>query len=77
MAEQEATFEEKLGQVKEIMDGIESGKLPLEEAVRQYERGIGILNGLDRELNEMKRRITVIQEGPDGTVSEKPLEMEQ
>ncbi len=77
MAEQEATFEEKLGQVKEIMDGIESGKLPLEEAVRQYERGIGILSGLDRELNEMKRRITVIQEGPDGTVSEKPLEMEQ
>ena len=75
--EQEGTFEEKLAQVRAIMDGIESGKLPLEEAVRQYERGIGILNGLDRELGEMKRRITVIQEGPDGTAEEKPLEAEQ
>ena len=75
--EQEGTFEEKLAQVRAIMDGIESGKLPLEEAVRQYERGIGILNGLDRELGEMKRRITVIQEGPDGSAEEKPLEAEQ
>ena len=74
--EQEGTFEEKLSQVRTIMEGIESGRLPLEEAVRQYERGIGILNGLDRELDDMKRRITVIQDGPDGTPEEKPLETE-
>ena len=70
------TFEEKLTQVKTILEGIESGKLPLEEAVRQYEHGIGILNGLDRDLNEMKRRITVAQENAQGEMTEMPLEAE-
>ena len=51
-------------------------KMPLEEAVRRYEEGIGILNGLDRDLNEMKRRITVAQAEPDGEISEIPMEEE-
>jgi len=72
----EMTFEEKLTQVKTILDGIESGKLPLEEAVQQYEKGIGILNGLDRELSDMKRRITVAQENAAGEMTETPLEAE-
>lgn len=76
MTDQELTFEEKLEQVRAVIEGIEGGKLPLEEAVRKYEDGIGILNGLDRELSEMKRRITILQEAPDGTVSETPLEAE-
>ncbi len=76
MTERELTFEERLAQVKSILEGIESGKLPLEEAVRQYETGIGLLNGLDRDLNEMKRRITVAQAEPDGEISEIPMEEE-
>ena len=76
MTERELTFEERLAQVKSILEGIESGKLPLEEAVRQYETGIGLLNGLDRDLNEMKRRITVAQAEPDGEISETPMEEE-
>ena len=76
MTERELTFEERLAQVKSILEGIESGKLPLEEAVRQYETGINLLNGLDRDLNEMKRRITVAQAEPDGEISETPMEEE-
>ena len=76
MTERELTFEERLAQVKSILEGIESGKLPLEETVRQYETGIGLLNGLDRDLNEMKRRITVAQAEPDGEISETPMEEE-
>ena len=76
MTERELTFEERLAQVKSILEGIESGKLPLEEAVRQYETGIGLLDGLDRDLNEMKRRITVAQAEPDGEISEIPMEEE-
>ena len=76
MTERELTFEERLAQVKSILEGIESGKLPLEEAVRQYETGISLLNGLDRDLNEMKRRITVAQAEPDGEISETPMKEE-
>jgi exodeoxyribonuclease VII small subunit len=68
------TFEQRLDQIKGIIDGIESGQMPLEESVRQFENGMRSLNQLEKELEEMKRRITVLQEGSDGELTETPLE---
>ena len=72
-AEQKISFEQRLTQVKEVIDGIEGGQLPLEEAVRLYEQGIASLNTLDAELNEMKRRITILQQ-KDGAPVETEME---
>ena len=68
------TFEQRLDQIKGIIDGIESGQMPLEESVRQFENGMRSLNQLEKELEEMTRRITVLQEGSDGAWTETPLE---
>ena len=68
------TFEQRLDQIKGIIDGIESGQMPLEESVRQFENGMRSLNQLEKELEEMERRITVLQEGSDGAWTETPLE---
>ena len=68
------TFEQRLDQIKGIIDGIESGQMPLEESVRQFENGMRSLNQLEKELEEMKRRSTVLQEGSDGAWTETPLE---
>ena len=68
------SFEQRLDQVGEIIAGIETGQLPLEESVRRYETGIRILNELDRELADMKRKITVLQTKPDGTEEETAAE---
>ena len=68
------TFEQRLDQIKGIIDGIESGQMPLEESVLQFENGMRSLNQLEKELEEMKRRITVLQEGSDGAWTETPLE---
>ena len=70
MHEEELTFEQKLEQVKNVIDGIESGRLPLEDAVRQFEEGLRTLDALEKELEVMKRRITVIRENADGSVEE-------
>ena len=43
-----ATFEEKLEAVQRMISRIESGTLPLEESVRCYEEGMGLLKALDR-----------------------------
>ena len=65
-------FEQRLTQVREIIDAIETGKLPLEDSVHRYEQGIASLNALEAELNEMKRRITVLQQ-KDGTLTESEM----
>ena len=71
---QKQSFEDTLAQVREIIDRIESGEMPLEESVSRYEAGMKALGALEKELEEMKRRVTVLQEHPDGTVSETPME---
>ena len=74
---EEKSFEEKLADVKRMIDGIESGRLPLEEAVRQYEAGLRALNAMEKELEDMKRRISVIHENADGMLVEEPMSVEQ
>ena len=70
IVEQHEGFEQRLAHVKEIVNGIENGQMPLEESVRQFETGIQQLNELEKELTEMKRRITILQHGEEKTVED-------
>ena len=69
-AAEDTSFESRLEQITRLIDRIEGGQMPLEEAVSRYEEGIGSLNALEKELAEMKRRITILQEKSDGTEEE-------
>ena len=75
MNEQEKTpsFEEKLLEVQELTGKIESGVLPLEDSVKEYERGMKILGELTAELNGMNRRLTVLQNGKETEASDEIL----
>ena len=68
------TFEERLELVKSMIDKIEKGDLSLEESVTQFEEGMKILNELDQEMDQIQRRITLLQEQGDGNRNEIPLE---
>ena len=59
------SFEEKLNLVQEMTKKIESGALPLEDSVKEYERGMKILTELDSDLKEMNRRITELRDGKE------------
>ena len=64
------SFEEKLALVQEMTAKIESGTLPLEEAVKEYEKGMKILVELDGELNDINRRLTMLQNGKETEISD-------
>ena len=63
MTDENKTFEERLQEVQTIISRIEEGKLALEESVKQFEDGMRTLAGLDEELKDMNRRLTVLQDG--------------
>ena len=69
--EEKKSFEERLASVQEMIGRIEGGQLPLEDSVRQYEHGMKTLKGLEKELADINRRLTVLQEGE---TEEQPLE---
>ena len=67
------SFEDKLQAVQEMADSIESGKLTLEDSVRQYEMGMKILGELDQELKDMNRRLTVLRDGKETELNDPDL----
>lgn len=66
-------FEEKLQYVQELTGRIESGSMPLEDAVKEFEHGMKILGELSEELEGMNRRLTVLQNGKETTVSDETV----
>ena len=70
------TFEERLQQVEALISEMESGALPLEDALRRYEEGMGALSALEKELMSAQQKLTVLRRAADGTEEEVPLEVE-
>ena len=68
------SFEEKLQQVQDLTGKIEAGALTLEDSVKEFEKGMIILSELTNELNEMKRRLTVLQNGKETDISDENVQ---
>ncbi|MBO8441911.1 MAG: exodeoxyribonuclease VII small subunit [Firmicutes bacterium] len=58
MTEKEPTFEEEMEQLKQIVNGLESGNLPLEEALDKYEQGIKLSKQLNDTLTKAEKKLT-------------------
>ncbi len=71
------SFEEALGEVEALARRLESGDLPLEEALSAFERGIGLVRTLNERLNEAEARIEVLTRGSDGELASRDLDPEE
>ena len=76
-AKKKLTFEERLSQVEALISGMESGALPLEEALKQYEEGMQALSALEKELQSAQQKLTVLRRAADGSDEEVPLEVDE
>ena len=66
-------FEERLQTVQELTAKIENGSLSLEDSVNAYETGMKILGELSAELEEINRRLTVLQNGKETEASDENI----
>ena len=67
------SFEEALGELESLVRRLEEGKCPLDEAIKTFERGIGLKNHCDTKLKNARLRVEQILENSDGSVSMKPF----
>lgn len=75
-AKKKLTFEERIQQVEALIAKMESGEMPLEEAMQQYEAGLNALNALEKELTAAQQRLTVLRQ-QSGEDIEVPMEEQQ
>ena len=72
----EQTFEEAMKQLEQIVQELESGDQPLETAIEKFERGITLSKLCSQKLDETEKRITILLQDQEGTISEKPFQSE-
>ncbi|MDO8943257.1 MAG: exodeoxyribonuclease VII small subunit [Desulfobacterales bacterium] len=67
------SFEQSLKQLEQIVHEMESGELPLEQAIRKFEEGIELSKFCAQKLDETERKITLLMQASPGAVVEKPF----
>ncbi|MEA2626225.1 MAG: exodeoxyribonuclease small subunit [Candidatus Binatota bacterium] len=59
-------FEDRLRELEGVVDRLESGQLALEEALAAFEKGVGLVRELTRELDEVERRLEILTRNTQG-----------
>jgi len=66
-------FDELVGQLREVVQKLESGKLSLDESLAAYEEGIGLARRGHDLLDQAEKRVELLVRAPrdgDGEVTE-------
>ena len=56
----EKTFEQQLKELEQIVNNLEKGNVPLEEAMAQFKEGIDLSNALQKTLNDAEETLTKV-----------------
>ncbi|MGQ9671266.1 MAG: exodeoxyribonuclease VII small subunit [Desulfosoma sp.] len=72
------SFEEAMKRLEEIVDKLEKGDLPLEEAMEAFTEGVGLVRQCHEKLEEAEKKVQMLVQGEDGrwiaTPFDKPSE---
>ena len=72
MATAKPTFEEQLAQLQQIVNHLEQGNVPLEEALQQFQEGIKLSKELQMKLTNAEKTLGhLIDDNGDEKVYEK------
>lgn len=59
----ELKFEAALGELEQIVQNMEGGRLPLEESLEAYRRGLELLKHCQQQLGDAERQIQILENG--------------
>lgn len=66
MAVKKNNFEEQLTNLEQIVQNLENGNVPLEDALKEFQEGVKISRDLEKKLNSAEETVTKLIDS-DGT----------
>ena len=69
----EPRFEEALSGLEKIVQRLEGGDLPLDDALRLFEEGVRLSRFCSTKLDEAEKRIEILMKGADGEWQAEPF----
>ena len=67
MNEKNATFEQNMARLEQIVRSLERGDAPLEESLKLFQEGTGLVRTCGQLLDEAELEIKKVAVAPDGT----------
>ena len=74
MARKKLSFEEAMKRLEEIVSHLEKGDIPLEESIRLFEEGSGLLVLCSSQLEDAEQKVSLLRRGDDDETEEIPFE---
>lgn len=71
------SFEKKLNCIKNIVEELESGKLDLDKSIEKFEEGTKLVKECHDQLEEIKKKISILVEDAEGEVIEEEFESDE
>lgn len=68
------TFEASVKRLEQIVDKLEQGELPLEEALKLFEEGTGLVRSCTKLLDDAELKVVKLMKGADGAPTETEFE---
>ncbi len=59
------SFEERLENLEGISEKLKAGKVPLEEAVELFEKGMNLSKSLEKDLSKIERKVEILVNEPE------------
>jgi exodeoxyribonuclease VII small subunit len=73
----EKAFEEVLQELEEIVNRLEQGDLPLEEALQLFEQGVRLSRSCHTKLDEAQKRLEIVLKDETGAMTAQPFKLEE
>ncbi|MCL2266277.1 MAG: exodeoxyribonuclease VII small subunit [Treponema sp.] len=70
------SFEERLGRLETLGEQIRKSDIPLDQALKAFEEGIRLAQGLEKDLEKIENRIEILMNSTDAPVNEDSPELE-
>lgn len=73
----ENTFEDNLKELEEIARNLESGELNLDEAIKEFEKGMKISKECTKKLDLAEKKINMLVQAENGEIKEEEFISEE
>lgn len=75
--QEELSFEAALTRLEEVLNALEHGDLPLEEAMRAFEEGARLVRFCHQKLDEVEKRVELLLKDETGRFFTRPFPEEE
>ena len=74
---EEIKFEKAMERLEKIVEELEAGNIPLEEALKKYEEGVKLSRTCSEKLTQAEKKIEILTKTLSGSLKREPFEMEE